>query len=211
MPQRRLRFQTQNLIDLFENPISMEFLNHENPDKTDYPPQSYKRFVTVANFPNLETIATEYRNLDYLVRALKSATRKFNYLRTTSSEWRKFYILPDNRTFQRRLRGHPQIDQMELHIINRTDQSILNWLEALLASTANDDAPANEQRKVTYLLGKVGCGKSSFLKYLCHKYFKLFHELHVIPSRVECKKLKRQGPNDELKSFKIYPKTYNNQ
>ena len=131
-------------------------------------------------------IGDEYHQLAPLLSILTNATEKFDYRTTTGQQWRDFYTFPSRRSVAQ----SQKLTEFSAYKYTRrtfanTEDNYCNFVNEILSTDSEDT-----RRRIDYLLGKVGSGKSTFIKYFCNKELNRFRSERIIVSRVECRKIK---------------------
>ena len=154
-----------------------------------------------------EALLSTSDKLDDLRETLNRYLSKFYYGRHSLEEWERRYCFPDQRTFLIQLKslGLQENDLLvaKALVINRNRQSILEWTRKNLIRRRSNGAPGGADA-VVYVQGTVGCGKSTLNKYITTILFDEFRLAKVVPSRVECLKLRRYAqtkPNGASEDF----------
>jgi hypothetical protein len=123
------------------------------------------------------------------IKSLESATTKFEYGKFTRKQWKQYYGFPDARTIRRHhTLSIPGADV----VLNESAAVVRKWLQELLASLQPAHRSDSQPKKVIIIRGAIGCGKSTFLKYICNYHAAAFQRAKVIPSRIEHSKMKTE-------------------
>lgn len=158
-------------------------------------------------YHEIETLQRAYPDIERLLDALDRATSKFDFKRTSLQEWRDYYLFPaspsvpvprwapalaDDPAF-----GAPSATD-ELDVINSSPTVASQWLATLLRHVRAGGSDAGKSKRLlAFVLGKVGSGKSSFIKYLLNIHVSAFREARVIATRIECSKLDRDRRDNQ--------------
>ncbi len=192
--QARLRHMVDIPIAEVIDRYKATALAHMPPRAADQALESSTFSSDVSRYTSLteDPLNRTNKTLEELIKSLSRHLSKFVYGTITNSEWDRRYKWPhrkevDEYFAQLKKEGLPVPPGATKFVANRDKQSAEQWLASeILAPLAEATRASN--LPVTFLLGGVGSGKSSFNKYLSTYHARKFYSAKVMSTRVECKK-----------------------
>jgi hypothetical protein len=117
---------------------------------------------------------------------------KFTFAKHSLEEWKRRYVFPNRRLVNVQLQSlgvaEDDLEMARRQVINLNAEAIRHWTQRNLIDPPREAAERGASA-VVYVQGTVGSGKSSLNKYITNVLFEDFVSAHVIPSRIECRKL----------------------
>lgn len=185
MLPRDAEFAVKNILENFkkEYVFSREDMNSKIISRK----QSISKYGRKYSSINLNQFKNQFSGSDNLWSAIERINTKFNYQNTTSFDWDNYYVFPD-------LLNKNKVEYLDFLEASAGNMDIINnvsnyeiALNNLLVQLKSD-----HRRVVDFVLGRKGCGKSTFIKYLCANKFEIYVKNGIIPSRVEYIKLENK-------------------
>lgn len=131
--------------------------------------------------------------LKHFVDEVSYATSKFFYGQHTDDEWDRHYVFPSTST----LMELTDKQEADLFVVNGSKQDTHAWLSSFIDDVNPISQSKARQNNIMIMLGGIGSGKSTYIKYVTSRFFKLMKDKKVAPSRIECKKLKQRIENKQ--------------
>lgn len=191
-------------IDSLENEI-MSFFSHEHKiGKTDWMSNSFiegrHKFCELA-FPNREikvnsvwgglrpTLQSD-NMMDIFLFFIEKFGRKITFGGLNKENLKNSYIFPSPKTLASHKKYFSETTEMQYQsvIINNTESDVENFVLKINNSIKND-INGNDNR-VSFIIGNVGCGKSTFTKYMTNYHHDIYHSTGVCPVRIEYSKIR---------------------
>ena len=148
-----------------------------------FPPRTIKDIDGVPR-NTFEYVKTYCPELVKFVKEVESSTAKFFYGAHTDAEWEAHYIYPSLKD--------KYIEQLEnrdsILTVNSDRETTKRWLNNFLEELSKGIVDFKVARPVCLLLGSIGVGKSTFVKFITSIFFADFKRQRIAPARIECRK-----------------------
>lgn len=141
---------------------------------------------------NIYTTNYLYRVYGELSSYLDDLIKITEKLKFTSSveDWKKYYVFPKSFTGSQ---AHPHA------YVNESESVACKWLEHFLASLPHSQGYTNPEPAL--IVGPVGSGKSSFIKYMLIVHNEKFSKKKVIPVRIELSTVKKRLKTKHVSNY----------
>lgn len=178
----------QELLSLFEEGNLTPFSNEEL--SLDMRTLGFPRVPTRGRAIDLEQLA-DYRGIAPFIRALDRYLAKPVFGRDSLDQWEEFYVLPRKSSLRKYTRSHlPNSIKtfgISNQIVNRSPEAVSEWIDRTVIANLAGTGIADD-RPLIVMLGGIGCGKSTFNKYITNFHFNKLKYAKIIPTRVEYRK-----------------------
>lgn len=154
--------------------------------------QSFGQPTSVSRQSIYRAKILRHPHLRQLFGAIEDDLGRFYYGEHSNDDWMRRYVFPSamtTRSYAKSLVNTASglAEDAEDLIANKSKTAVEQWIDADLLLEL--DQPSREGPRISVLLGDVGCGKSTFTKYVTNVFRQKFIERGIVPSRVECRKL----------------------
>jgi hypothetical protein len=178
------RLLVASLLALFDTRARFSRTSHER--RVKFPPRRTSEPDGVP-INTIDSLRVACPGLKYFLNEVQSATNKFFYGQHTDKEWDEHYFFPSERLAEEEARR-----TSGALLVNRSRDTAVSWLNNYLFDVSRASESPQRARKVVLMIGAIGAGKSTSIKYITARCFSMFRKYQIIPSRIECAKFRRR-------------------